>query len=106
MDVVLAVFNSDNLPVVIVDDGLAGEGEQIEGLELEEAGQYSVVVGEFFGEVGEYTLLLEEVDGATDASSPAVRSSAFLIPVDNGPQNSTIIYFGSANKPFRKDMVR
>jgi hypothetical protein len=105
MDMVLAVLNAANEIVAIVDDGLAGDGEMISDLALEEAGDYLVVVGEYFGETGEYTLLLEEGDpnavpdaSAADASN--ARFPAFLIPVDNGPGGSTIIYFGSARRPF------
>lgn len=104
MDMVLAVFDANNEIVIIVDDGLAGDGEMVTDLPLEEAGDYSVVVGEYFGESGEYTLLLEEGDPTALPEESAVgtlpHTPAFLIPVDNGPGGSTIIYFGSARKPF------
>jgi hypothetical protein len=100
MDVVLAVLNSADEIIAIVDDDLSGDGETISDLNLEEAGTYTIVVGEFFGEPGAYTLLLEEAGTAAVPGQPVVHTPAFLIPVDNGPENSTILYFGSAKRPF------
>jgi hypothetical protein len=94
------VLDSNNEVIALVDDGLAGEGEFITDLALETAGVYTIVVAEFFGEAGQYTLLLEESDSAVVPDLPAVHTPAFLIPVDNGAGSSKIIYFGSANKPF------
>jgi hypothetical protein len=102
MDVVLAVLDSADEIIAIVDDDLSGDGETISDLDLEEAGTYTIVVGEFFGEPGAYTLLLEESGTAAVPSQPVVHTPAFLIPVDNGPGNSTILYFGSAKMPFSR----
>jgi hypothetical protein len=105
MDMVLAVFDSADELVAIVDDGLAGEGEVINDLALE-TGEYMVVVGEFFGESGNYTLLMEESSLAAVPGAPTAHIPAFLIVVDTGPGNRPVIYFGSANKPFDKHSIR
>ncbi len=99
MDVVLAVVDADFEIIAIVDDGLEGDGEVINDLALE-PGDYTIVVGEFFGGAGGYTLLLEEADLAEAPGPPVVHVPAFLVPVDNGPGGSTILYFGSAKMPF------
>ncbi len=103
MDVILLVLDSNNEPIAIVDDGLSGEGEIIQDLELPEAGEYTVLVGEFFGASGGYTLLLELSSSASNIGRPLAHFSAYLISVDNGAGNSTILYFGSADKPFKKN---
>ena len=104
MDVVLLVLDSNDVPLAIVDDGLEGEGEVVQDLELSEAGEYMVLVGEFFGASGGYTLLLEASSSASNIGSlPLAHFSAYLISVDNGPGNSTILYFGSVSKPFKKN---
>jgi hypothetical protein len=102
MDVVLAVLDSADEIIAIVDDDLSGDGETISDLNLEEAGTYTIIVGEFFGEPGAYTLLLEESGTAAVPGQPVVHTPAFLIPVDNGSGNSTILYFGSAKRPFSR----
>lgn len=102
LDVVLVVLDSDDLPLAIVDDGLAGEGEQIQNLELPAAGQYKVIIGEYYGEAGSYTLLMEESSSASLPGTPLAHFSGYFVSVDNGPGNSTILYFGSADKPFNK----
>ncbi|MFZ0546787.1 MAG: hypothetical protein WAM60_15175 [Candidatus Promineifilaceae bacterium] len=99
MDMILGVFDEAGEIVDLVDDGQTGDGEIISGLALD-AGSYFVVVGEFFGDPGSYTLSLEEADTAAAPGAPLAHIPVFMIPVDNGPGGSTIIYFGSAKEPF------
>jgi hypothetical protein len=103
MDVVLVVLGPDNEPLAIIDDNVAGDGEQALDLELPDAGEYAVIVGEFFGEAGSYTLLLEASSSASNPGLPLTHFSAYLFSVDNGPGNSTILYFGSVDKPYNKN---
>lgn len=103
LDLVVLVFDSDDVPLIVLDDGLAGEGEEVRDLELPDAGEYRVLIGEFFGEAGGYTVLLELSSSAGGTSAPVAHIPAYLISVDNGPGDSTILYFGSAQKPFDKN---
>ncbi|MGD2078638.1 MAG: hypothetical protein PVH18_09665, partial [Chloroflexota bacterium] len=59
LDGLLILFAPDGTVLQVVDETIAGEEETLSGFSLEGAGEFTVVVGEYAGGGGEYTLLLE-----------------------------------------------
>jgi hypothetical protein len=59
MDGFVILFDPENAPVAFADDSLSGGEEFIEEVSLEALGTYTIVVGDFLGFGGEYSLLLE-----------------------------------------------
>lgn len=59
VDGFIIVFDAENTPTEFVDDSLSGGEEIVEDLALDSAGIYTIVVGDFLGLGGEYSLLLE-----------------------------------------------
>jgi hypothetical protein len=59
MDGFVILFDPENAPVAFADDSSSGGEELIEGGSLDALGVYTIVVGDFLGFGGEYSLLLE-----------------------------------------------
>jgi hypothetical protein len=59
MDGFIILFDPENAPIAFADDSLSGGEEFIEEVSLEALGTYTIVVGDFLGFGGEYSLLLE-----------------------------------------------
>jgi VCBS repeat-containing protein len=59
LDGFFVLFGPDGAILEIVDETLTGDEEQLTGYNLEETGEYTIVVGEYANGGGDYTLTLE-----------------------------------------------
>jgi hypothetical protein len=62
MDLVLELYDPDNFLVARVDESLAGEPEVLEDVPIG-AGRYTIVVYDYYGEPGEYGLIIQTSTG-------------------------------------------
>lgn len=58
IDLVLELYDPDGFLIARVDESLTGEPELLEDLSID-AGRYTIVVYDYFGEAGEYGLLVQ-----------------------------------------------
>jgi hypothetical protein len=58
-DVVLVLLNPAAVPVLTIDEGLSGAAELLDGYELPDTGQWTILVQEFFNEECQYELRLD-----------------------------------------------
>jgi hypothetical protein len=63
MDLVLELYDPDDFLIARVDESLAGEPEVLEDV-LIGAGRYTIVVYDYYGEVGEYGLIMQISNGS------------------------------------------
>ncbi len=56
LDTVLELYDPDNELIESSDSGFSGDNEQILGVEIPDDGEYNIVVRDFFGDPGSYTL--------------------------------------------------
>lgn len=85
LDGVLEVYDSNNFLIASADNGLTGEPETLTGIEIENDGDYTIVVRGFFGGSGSYTLSVEEgVAEEDNGEETAVIESIFLFIDDDG----------------------
>jgi hypothetical protein len=82
LDGVLEIYDANNLFMAASDNGLTGEPETLTGIEIEDNGDYTIVVRGFYGAAGTYSLSVTE--GEDDGGETAVIQSIFLFIDDNG----------------------
>jgi hypothetical protein len=80
MDLVLEVYDAAGEEIRSVDAGLGGDEERISGLEVPANSTYVIVVRNFFGNDGDYTLTVEESD---------VQGGIFIYADDNDDAATT-----------------
>jgi hypothetical protein len=83
IDGILEVYDPNNLLIASADSGFSGEGESLFGVEIPDDGDYTIVVRDFFGDAGSYTLTVTESEGAAEGG-PAENQSIFLFVDDDG----------------------
>jgi len=86
LDGVLELFDADNELVESVDGSFTGETERLEGVELED-GSYTIVVRDFFGDGGDYSLAVAEAGAAEEGEGDGDGgggSSIFIFADDDG----------------------
>ncbi len=82
LDGVLEIYDPNNLLIASSDNGLTGEPETLTGIEIEDNGDYTIVVRDFYGVAGTYSLSV--VEGEDSGGKTAVIQSIFLFIDDNG----------------------
>lgn len=83
LDGVLELYDAENELVESVDGSFTGEAERLEGVELEE-GSYTIVVRDFFGDGGSYSLTVTEADEDGDGDGEDGASTIFIFADDDG----------------------
>lgn len=62
LDTVLELYGPDNELIDSVDNGFAGDDEALNGVVIPDSDEYSILVKEFFGDSGSYTLTVSLAD--------------------------------------------
>lgn len=79
LDLVLELYGPDNALIDSADSGFTGEGEQLLGTEIPDDAEYHVVVSDFFGSSGSYTLTVTLAEEAGETSG-----GVFIFADDDG----------------------
>jgi hypothetical protein len=79
MDGVLELYDADYNVLEAADESFSGEAERLSGIEIADDGDYYVVVRDFFGAGGDYTLSL-----TTGEASSTGGTSIFIFGDDKG----------------------
>ena len=82
LDGVLEIYDPNNLLIASSDNTLTGEPETLTGIEIEDNGDYTIVIRGFYGAAGTYSLSV--VEGEDNGGETAVIQSIFLFIDDNG----------------------
>jgi hypothetical protein len=82
LDGVLELYDPDNNLISSVDSSYSGEEESLLGAEIPDAGDYTIIVRDFYEDGGVYTLTVTE--GEEHGGETAVNQSIFLFVDDNG----------------------
>jgi hypothetical protein len=92
-DMSLELKDPDGVTLQVSDSGYSGEEERIEGL-LPATGDYQIVVREYWGEAGTYTLTLSEggEGGILGGSGVLVVSADIGTPTGEGLTGASLIY--------------
>jgi hypothetical protein len=64
LDLVLELFDPQNERLVYQDSGFSGDPEEIVGQEIADNGRYTIVVSDYFGRTGSYSLTISEGEEA------------------------------------------
>lgn len=85
IDVVLEVYDANNFFIDSSDNGLSGEPETLTSIEIPDDGDYLIVVRDFYGTNGTYSLSVEEGEAVEEnEEETAVNQSIFLFIDDDG----------------------
>ncbi|MCA9962023.1 MAG: hypothetical protein KC443_23460, partial [Anaerolineales bacterium] len=85
LDGVLELYNPDGDYITSADSGLSGDSEAIEGITIEDDGEYTIVVRDFWGEVGDYTLSVTEAAAAPETGDNGGGGNrVFILADDDG----------------------
>ncbi len=92
-DLSLELRDADGVTLEVSDSGYSGEEERIEGL-LPAAGDYQIVIKEYWGEAGTYTLALSEggEGGILGGSGVLVVSADTGTPTGEGLTGASLVY--------------
>jgi hypothetical protein len=71
IDLVLELYDPDNFLIAHIDERLGGEPEIVEELEIG-GGRYTLVIYDYFGEAGEYGLIVQLSEAALDLPLPVM----------------------------------
>ena len=85
LDLVMEIYNPQGQLLESVDSGFAGDGESFFGLEVEE-GEYSILLRDFFGAPGAYSLTVTESEGDGDDVGSAGGDGRVFVFADNDGQ--------------------
>jgi hypothetical protein len=64
LDIVLELYDPDDLLLDSLDSEFTGDGEQLLAVDIPDDGQYSILISDFFGDSGDYTLTVTLSDEA------------------------------------------
>lgn len=89
LDAVLELYDADNVFLTASDFGLTGEGESIIGYEITDDAAYTIVLRDFYGNGGDFTLMVSEssetpADDDGDTGDSGEDVTIFLFVDDNG----------------------
>jgi hypothetical protein len=62
LDLVLELYNADNEQIAYADRTFEGGEERLAAVDIPDSGRYTIVIRDYFGEAGSYTLSVQEAE--------------------------------------------
>ncbi len=84
MDTVLELYDPNNNLITSADSTFTGEAEEIRGADIEDDGDYTIVVRDYYDDGGSYTLTVTAVEGGGDEGAAGTIENVFLFVDDDG----------------------
>lgn len=84
LDGVLELYDADNNLLGYADDGFAGDGEVLRGVEIPDDGIYTIVVSDFFGDEADYSLAVTAASAAAVPPGSGRLTNIFILFDDDG----------------------